>query len=277
MTPSYFIKKSQPNYKVESFSVKKNRSKSFSNLNIFSFRKNIKNFESSKFRFFPLFHTNNNGIDIKWKEGKKEIFVIGKCHFANIALSFKKSEKEFLKFKFYLSKYISLNKLSFNINEQIRINNLLRKLKKPTKIKEEERILKDEETQSLKTKESSTKSIRKSKINNIIIDFAFSKKNFCNYYPNKREMKELADKKPSHFPLECFHGVNSFHNHLGKKEFLDLNENSINYKNDSYKIIDRKDHILLNHFCQKINVNNNINYSITIKYRHKNTSFVYYK
>ena len=178
MTPSYFIKKSQPNYKVESFSVKKNRSKSFSNLNIFSFRKNIKNFESSKFRFFPLFHTNNNGIDIKWKEGKKEIFVIGKCHFANIALLFKKSEKEFLKFKFYLSKYISLNKLSFNINEQIRINNLLRKLKKPTKIKEEERILKDEETQSLKTKESSTKSIRKSKINNIIIDFAFSKKNF---------------------------------------------------------------------------------------------------
>ena len=30
-------------------------------------------------------------------------------------------------------------------------------------------------------------------------------------------MKEIADKKPKHFPTECFIGVNKYHNEKVKK------------------------------------------------------------
>ena len=89
-------------------------------------------------------------------------------------------------------------------------------------------------------------------------------------------MKDKADKKPCHFPTETFHGINSFHNEIGNKEYLILKDNNIfNSNTDSYKNIDKKDHILLNHLFQKI-VNKKIINSFTIKYRHKNSTFIYY-
>ena len=61
------------------------------------------------------------------------------------------------------------------------------------------------------------------------------------------------------------------------KEVLILKDNNVfNSNNDSYKIINRNDHILLNHFCQKI-VNKRIINSFTIRFRQKNSTFVYYK
>ena len=109
------------------------------------------------------------------------------------------------------------------------------------------------------------------------IDFSFSKKNYCNYIPKKNEMNEMADKKPCHFPIECYLGKNINHNEIGNKEFLDIREKNIfNSNNDSYKSIDRKDHLLLNHLCIKNNNKKIIN-SFTIKYRHKNTTFLYFK
>ena len=109
------------------------------------------------------------------------------------------------------------------------------------------------------------------------IDFSFSKKNYCNYIPKKNEMNEMADKKPCHFPIECYLGENINHNEIGNKEFLDIREKNIfNSNNDSYKSIDRKDHLLLNHLCIKNNNKKIIN-SFTIKYRHKNTTFLYFK
>ena len=89
-------------------------------------------------------------------------------------------------------------------------------------------------------------------------------------------MREKADKKISHFPTECFYDVNYEHNRIGKKDFLILKESSVyNSNNDSYKKIDIKDHIFLNHLCHK-NVNNTIINSSTIRYRHKNVTFIYY-
>ena len=113
--------------------------------------------------------------------------------------------------------------------------------------------------------------------NKISINFEFSKKNYCNYYPKKDEMKNNSDKKPLYFPLECFHGVNQSHNEIGNKMFLNLNENNICDMHDSYKVIDRKDHILLNHLCQNKKREKKIITSITVKFRHKNTTFIYYK
>jgi hypothetical protein len=132
--------------------------------------------------------------------------------------------------------------------------------------------------QSVSTRDQSLIVISDNNVNNKIIDFSFSKKNYCNYYPKLNEMKELADKKPSHFPTECFNGINKFHNEKGKKEYLNLNENFVfNSNNDSYKVIDKKDHVLLNHLCQFNNKNKNSINSISIRYRHKNSTFIYYK
>ena len=111
-----------------------------------------------------------------------------------------------------------------------------------------------------------------------LIDFAFSKKNFCNYYPEKNEMRDKADKKICHFPIECFLDVNYEHNRIGNKDFLFLKESSVyNSNNDSYKKIDIKDHIFLNHLCNKKVSNKTIINSTTTRCRHKNITFVYYK
>ena len=37
-------------------------------------------------------------------------------------------------------------------------------------------------------------------------------------------MKERVGKKPCHFPIECFHGVNQHHNEIGNKKYLNLND-----------------------------------------------------
>ena len=90
-------------------------------------------------------------------------------------------------------------------------------------------------------------------------------------------MRYSAKKIPCYFPIECFHGTNQIHNEIGNKEYLTLASKSVfNSNNDSYKNIDRKEHFLLNHLCQK-NVDKKLINSFTVKYRHKNTTFVYYK
>ena len=93
-------------------------------------------------------------------------------------------------------------------------------------------------------------------------------------------MREFTDKKPSHFQTECYHGVNETQNKIGNKNHLFLKDNEVYSGNYSYKSIERKDHVLLNHLCQRQNNNYNKNAafinSVTIKYRHKNTTFLYY-
>ena len=108
------------------------------------------------------------------------------------------------------------------------------------------------------------------------VNFDFSKKNFCNYIPKKDEFSKMAARIPLHFPCESYQGVNQAHNEIGDKNFLNLKEENIfNSNNDSFKIIDKKDHILINHLCQKT-LNKKIINSFTIKYRLKNTTFLYF-
>ena len=105
------------------------------------------------------------------------------------------------------------------------------------------------------------------------IDYSFSKKNYCNYFPKKIEMNFKPCAKPSLFPNETFLGINKFKNEIGSKEYLELKDKIFCCENDSYKIIEKQDHSLLGHFLQK---DNKIN-SIVIRYRHKNSTFIYYK
>ena len=113
----------------------------------------------------------------------------------------------------------------------------------------------------------------KSKNQNKGFDFEFSKKNFCNYYPQQIEMNFKPSQKPSSYPIQTFLGINKDQKEIGSKEFLDLKEDEFCSENDSYKKIEQTKHQLLNHFLQK---DSKIN-SISIRYRHKNATFIYYK
>ena len=154
------------------------------------------------------------------------------------------------------------------INEDIDLNNFFTQRKKEKQFQKNIKGI-------MITNEENEK-VSKLGNDNKKINFQLSTKFYCNYYPKKKEMKEKPDKKPTYFPSECFHGVNYFHNNIGNKEFLNLTDNNIYNNNiDEYKIIDRKDHLLLNHLTNK-NVNKKSINSITIKYRHKNATFLYY-
>ena len=272
---SFFQKDTQKNYFIN---------KSISNSG--------KKFESSKPLSSSLINQNKREIIIEWREGEKELYLVGSFKIFDKFFLSKNNKKMNIYSKFYSRNYN--RKHQFKVNGKIRINDIYIIYNKPSLInnkeKEEISINNDNRNLSISTNNSSKTSITKNNINksninykiekintkNIKNNFEFSKKNYCNYYPSQNEMKNNADKKPTHFPSECFHGVNQFHDNIGKKQYLILKESNYNSNNDSYKVIDKKDHILLNHLCQKT-INNKIINSFTIKYRHKNSTFIYYK
>ena len=86
-------------------------------------------------------------------------------------------------------------------------------------------------------------------------------------------MNHKPSQKPNFFPIEIYLGLNNFKNNIGNIDYLYLKENIFCFANDSYKIINKKEHILLNHLFQK---KKKIN-SMSIRYRHKNSTFIYYK
>ena len=272
-------------------SHKKNKSQNKSSTKIISSFKNIyktssfykhkKNLDSPRNHYFPLIGKTNLKFDIEWKEREIEIFFIA-GRFENFRKLYKKTEKLFIYHR--LNK---IKKLKFKVDGKLNINSvfLIYNNNINNNSKDNNQILflfNDIKSQSLSTKDSSPLiSNRKCNFNNQIssnelIDFSFSKKNYCNYYPKREEMRQFADKKPTNFPVECYHGISHIQNEIGNKIFLNLIENSSYYNNDSYKIIAKKDHIILNHFCYK-NINKKVVISFVVKYRHKNTTFVYYK
>ena len=233
---------------------------------LFSNHKYKNKSETKKINSFLLNKKIKKEIIIEWEKGEKEIYLAGSfCHSHNF---FSKNAHFEKKYDFKLN---SFKKLKFKSEGKINIISVLLSKKKfffNNKIYlDQNRINKTKRTKIIF--ESNKKQIY----------FSFAKKHYCNYYPKRNEMKEIADKKPCHFPTECFHGVNQFHKEIGSKEHLLLDKNDVfNSNNDSYKIIDKIDHILLNHLINKKKINsNNIINSVVIKYRHKNTTFVYYK
>ena len=239
-----------------------------------------KKFESKKKIILPLINKNKKEIIIGLKNEGKEICLTHLFrkfgHFCKFRRT-KKEGQEYSNCKIDKCKLFQLFK--FKISGKVKIKSIKfysKNKSRKYKYHENKSIsIGEDKNQSISTKESTMITLPKV---DKLIDFAFSKKNFCNYYPEKNEMRDKADKKICHFPIECFLDVNYDHNRIGNKDFLILKERSVyNSNNDSYKKIDIKDHIFLNHLYHK-NVNNNtiINTS-TIRYRHKNVTFVYYK
>ena len=128
-------------------------------------------------------------------------------------------------------------------------------------------------------KDDSSLTIINNTENKAFKNFDFSKKNYCNYYPQNNEMNNGAAKKPLYFSIDLFLIINKSHNNIGNNNYLELKEDEIFSNNNySYKKIDKKDHLLLNHYCQrKSNINKGILNSMILRYRHKNVTFIYYK
>ena len=242
---------------------------------IFYSWKNSEKKELSKRRLISLILDKQKNYIIEWNEGEKEIYITGSFYKYN-KLNSSYNEKIYKYFRLNSNLINSLNGIKFNAKGKMKINSIyIVKNSNWKVIKNKEKSQKIFSDNNRSTKESSLISMTKK--NDTIIDFAFSKKNFCNYIPKIDEMRNSADKKPCHFPIECFHGINKIHNEIGNKEYLTLKNKSVfNSNNDSYKNIDMKEHFLLNHLCQKY-VDKKLINSFTIKYRHKNATFVYYK
>ena len=245
--------------------------------NLYS-QNNTENYKFHKLHSFPLIIKKKNYL-IEWNEEEKEKYLNG--FFDKIGpQQFKNNEIIYKFFKFILNRKIY--KLKIKVNEKMKISSIYLIYTNPRTRSTKQKIILINNN-SISTKDSSAISISKNEVNNNNnnknnnIDFAYSQKNYCNYFPKENEMRISTDRIPSHFPIECYHGVNQIHNNIGNKEFLDLKDNNIFcINNDSYKRIDKKEHLFLNHLYQK-NVNKRAINSFTFKYRHKNTTFVYYK
>ena len=233
-------------------------------------------------------------IKIIWTEGGKEILLTGTfCNWNKFYLMKKNQNDEqffcildlpkgFHQFKFKVDGQWKNSSIYPKINNHGNINNYIDNTSSNKENINESTI----ESSSISTKNKNifnhinNKNIIKNEknIKKINIDFSYSKKNYCNYYPKINEMKDSTDKKPYYFQTECYLGVNQIQNKIGNKDDLYLKEDEIYSGNYSYKNIERKDHILLNHLCNiKKDKNNNIVNSIIFRYRHKNTTFLYYK
>jgi len=285
------------NYTKSTINIKK--------INSFFPHKNIrssssgKEMESKKPRSLSLFFKKKEKIKIIWSEGGKEVFLTGSfCNWNKFYLMEKDAKNEY----FYIIVDLpqGFNQFKFKVDGQWKNSSAYPKLNNQGNINNYLEIIpkNNDNTNESTVESSSISNINKNNNDNIIIDFnnnkkneniinkvkidfSFSKKNYCNYFPKKNEMREFTDKKPFHFPTECYHGVNETQNKIGNKNHLFLKENEIYSGNYSYKNIERKDHILLNHLFQRKSNNYNKNETLinsaTIKYRHKNTTFVYYK
>ena len=283
------LAQNKPN-EINSFSKNNSNSDIYSNnksSEIYS-SKNCENIEFHKIHSFPLIINKGRKDIIELNEVVKGKYL--NVYFNTMGLYLSKNKEELYNFfKFILDK--TIYKLKIKINEKNEINSIyLIYINPKTNINQKE-ILIINKNNSINTKDSSSIfSLPKGKINNIDnkninnnngnnknINFYYARNNFCNYIPNEKEMRKTAEKIPCHFPIECYQGINQIHNNIGNKEFLNLSENNIfSMNNDSYKNIDKKDHLFLNHLCLKFNNKSIIN-SFIFKYRHKNATFIYYK
>lgn len=288
-----------------SFSSNKNKIRSliFSKKNTFISEKRIIKSNSDK----NLINKKNNlslqfspdkkeKIKIIWSEGGNEIFLTGNfCNWNKFYLMKKDSKNEYFYFILNLPK--GLHQFKFKVDGQWKNSSLYPKINNQGNVNNyfdnsssssnydnltmstvESSVISSNNNKNLKTHVNNNKKLINENINKSVINFFYSNKNYCNYYPKINEMREYADIKPCYFQSETYHGVNQNQNKIGNKKYLFLEEKNIFSGNYSYKYIEKKEHVILNHLFQKQkNKKSELINSITIKYRHKNCTILYYK
>ena len=229
---------------------------------------NNKNCSEKNNKLIEFKHSNSFQLFIY--QPKEELYFRYKIYFDKF---FRDNRIEKIYPNFFLYSNINIHdiwckkkNIVYNYIKDINKNKNINKDKNVNKCRNSEDILTD-----MKTRDSL--SLLKSKKRENFLNFSFSKKNYCNFLPSKKEMNNKPCQKPSSFPIETFLGINENHRKIGNEEYINLKENIFCSDNDSYKIINTKEHELLNHFFQK---NYKIN-AINFRYRHKYATLIYYK
>ena len=157
--------------------------KKSSNLNL---QNNSKKYEFHKLRSVPLIINKEKKYFIEWNEEEKEKYLNG--FFDKIGSHpLKNNEIIYKFFQFILNKKIY--KIKIKVNEKMKISSICLIYTNPKTTSNRKKIILINNN-SISTKDSSTISIskneanpNKNKNNNNNIYFAYSKKNYCNYFP----------------------------------------------------------------------------------------------
>ena len=270
--------------KLDIICSEKKLSKSYSEKNI-----KIKKNSSNK-----KWNIQKEKTKIIWSEGGKEVLLTGSfCNWNKFYTMEKDNKEGFFYYVLYLSK--GCHQFKFKVDGQWKNSSIypifnnqgnLNNYYDNSSINYDNLTISTVESSVASTTLNNNKNIilTNDKNNNIIInnnknkiDFSYSKKNYCFYYPSKNDLREFPDKKPYYLQTETYHGINKIQQKIGNKNFLNLEDNNTFSGNYSYKNIETKEHVLLNHLCERQKFKNSIIYSSTIRYRHKNFTFIYYK
>jgi hypothetical protein len=230
-------------------------------------------------------------IAFEWDNGGSNVYVTGSfCNWKQFFLMKKSEDGKFIlnlnlprgnyQYKFKVDNEWKYNEKYPICNENGIINNCIDTTN--WEIIEERTTEANTSNTTDNEKSKSKKSL--SKIKNL----SYLKKKYTNYIPNDDELKDTKETIPE-VPIQyrSYNNINLFskQNTIGNDKYYKVHELNILSDNLSFKNIGMINHEQINHLNinkeyiinRKNNLHGNAIYSISTKYRHKCTTFVYYK
>ena len=221
-------------------------------------------------------------VNFEWDNGGNNVYVTGNfCNWKQFFLMKKEENGKFIlnlnlpkgkyQYKFKVDEIWKCNDKFPTINENGHINNIV-----DTSNLEivSENIEGKETRQNTSNNENyenskSKKYLSKSKNNSFI-----GQKTYSNYIPQKEEFQG----KVTHMSFKSKSCLNFSQNSIGDDKYMNIHEKNILSDNISYKKIDVVPNTDIDHLnIKKLQNGHDMVSSIPVRYRHKYTTFVYYK
>ena len=221
-------------------------------------------------------------VTFEWDSGGNNVYVTGTfCNWKQFFLMKKEENGKFVlnlnlpkgkyQYKFKVDEIWKFNDKFPTINENGNINNIIDTSNLEIASENMEGKETRENTTNTENYENSKskKYLSKSKNNSFI-----RQKTYSNYIPQKNEFQ----RKVITMSFKSKSCLNFSQNKIGDNKYMNVHEKNILSDNISYKKIDIVPNTDINHLnIKKIQNSNNIISSVPVRYRHKYTTFVYYK
>ena len=223
-------------------------------------------------------------VSFEWDGGGNNVYVTGNfCNWKQFFLMKKEENGKFIlnldlpkgiyQYKFKVDEIWKYNEKFPTINENGIINNIIDTTNFEINVENiEGKATRANTSNNENNDRSKTKKfISKSKTNSFI-----RQKNYSNYIPKKDEFQG----KVVQMTFKSKSCLNFSQKQIGNERYMKIQEKNILSDNISYKKIDTVPNTDIDHLNIKTILNNkNHNYisSIPVRYRHKYTTFVYYK
>jgi len=221
-------------------------------------------------------------VTFEWDSGGNNVYVTGTfCNWKQFFLMKKEENGKFVlnlnlpkgkyQYKFKVDEIWKFNDKFPTINENGNINNIIDTSNLEIASENMEGKETRENTTNTENYENSKskKYLSKSKNNSFI-----RQKTYSNYIPQKNEFQ----RKVITMSFKSKSCLNFSQNKIGDNKYMNVHEKNILSDNISYKKIDIVPNTDINHLnIKKIQNSSNIISSVPVRYRHKYTTFVYYK